>query len=242
MSNILLIIGASSDIGLELIKSCEEKCLIIAHYNSSNQKLLDLKKNISNELITLKANLESEYELEELLAEIETNYGIPNKIVHLAASKIENIRFKDVTWGDFEKDITVSLKSIVIILSRFLPALAKEKRGSVVVMLSSYVTGVPPKALAHYTTIKYALLGLVKSLASEYGGNGIRINAVSPSMVNTKFLSNINEKLVEISAHNNPMKRNAMPSDIIPAINLLLGEDAGYINGVNLPITGGSVL
>ena len=242
MSNILLIIGASSDIGLELIKSYEEKCLIIAHYNSSNQKLLDLKKNISNELITLKANLESENELEELLAEIETNYGIPNKIVHLAASKIENIRFKDVTWGDFEKDITVSLKSIVIILSRFLPALAKEKRGSVVVMLSSYVTGVPPKALAHYTTIKYALLGLVKSLASEYGGNGIRINAVSPSMVNTKFLSNINEKLVEISAHNNPMKRNAMPSDIIPAINLLLGEDAGYINGVNLPITGGSVL
>ena len=242
MSNILLIIGASSDIGLELIKSVEEKCLIIAHYNSSNQKLLDLKKNISNELITLKANLESENELEELLAEIETNYGIPNKIVHLAASKIENIRFKDVTWGDFEKDITVSLKSIVIILSRFLPALAKEKRGSVVVMLSSYVTGVPPKALAHYTTIKYALLGLVKSLASEYGGNGIRINAVSPSMVNTKFLSNINEKLVEISAHNNPMKRNAMPSDIIPAINLLLGEDAGYINGVNLPITGGSVL
>jgi 3-oxoacyl-[acyl-carrier protein] reductase len=204
--------------------------------------LLDLKKNISNELITLKANLESENELEELLAEIETNYGIPNKIVHLAASKIENIRFKDVTWGDFEKDITVSLKSIVIILSRFLPALAKEKRGSVVVMLSSYVAGVPPKALAHYTTIKYALLGLVKSLASEYGGNGIRINAVSPSMVNTKFLSNINEKLVEISAHNNPMKRNAMPSDIIPAINLLLGEDAGYINGVNLPITGGSVL
>ena len=66
MSNILLIIGASSDIGLELIKSCEEKCLIIAHYNSSNQKLLDLKKNISDELITLKANLESENELEEL--------------------------------------------------------------------------------------------------------------------------------------------------------------------------------
>ena len=74
-------------------------------------------------------------------------------------------------------------------------------------MLSSVTINLPPKALVHYTTIKYALLGLVKSLASEYGNKNIQINALSPSMIETKFLENINEKIIEINAHNHPLKR-----------------------------------
>jgi 3-oxoacyl-[acyl-carrier protein] reductase len=241
MINIILIIGASSDIGVELIKNLEEECLVIAHYNSSSERLLQLEGRISNKLVTVKANLASENEIESLLNTIEADYGVPNKIVHLAASKVENIRFKDVVWEDFEKDINISFKSLVIILTRFLPKLAKEKRGNVVVILSSYVFGVPPKALSHYTTIKYALLGLVKSLASEYADKRIRVNAVSPSMIETKFLSNINEKLIEISASNNPLKRNATPADIVPVVKFLLSNDVSFVNGANIPITGGEI-
>ena len=129
MSNIILIIGASSDIGVELILNLEEECLVIAHYNSSNERLLQLEGRISNKLVAVKANLASEDEIESLLNTIEADYGVPNKIVHLAASKLENIRFKDVVWEDFEKDINISFKSLVIILKRFLPKLAKEKKG-----------------------------------------------------------------------------------------------------------------
>ncbi len=239
--NIILIIGASSDIGIDLIKTLDEDILILAHYNSSGKDLIELSKKIKNILVPLQADLSSEDEITSLLDNIEENYGIPNKIVHLAANKVENIRFKDVKWSDFEKDINISLKSAVLILNRFLPKLSQEKQGKVVLILSSYVLGVPPKALSHYTTIKYALLGLVKSLASEYAGKNIQINAISPSMVETKFLDNINEKLVELSAYNHPLKRNATVEDITPTIKLLLSEDSNYINGINIPITGGSI-
>ncbi len=107
-------------------------------------------------------------------------------------------------------------------------------------MLSSYVIGVPPKSLSHYTVSKYAMLGLMKSLASEYADKNIQINSVSPSMIETKFLNNINEKLVEISAYNNPLKRNANIDDVVPVIKMLLSKESDYINGVNIPITGGS--
>ena len=177
--NIILVIGASSDIGLDLIKNIDENALILAHYNSSNKSLLELSDSITNELITLKADLSKENEIGELLDTIDLKYGIPNKIIHLAALKIENIRFKDMTWNDFEKDINISLKSAVLILNKFLPKLAKEKKGKIVIMLSSCVLGIPPKALAHYTTIKYAMLGLVKSLASEYADKNIQINTFS---------------------------------------------------------------
>ena len=241
MNNVILIIGASSDIGIDLIQKIEEKSLIIAHYNNSNEKLLELMKVLNNEMVMMQSDLSSEKEVLSMLDSIELNYGIPNKIIFLAASKVKNIRFKDVLWRDFDKDILISFKSSVLILNRFLPKLAKEKKGKVVLMLSSYVLGVPPKALTHYTTIKYALLGLVKSLSSEYADKNIQINAISPSMIDTKFLTNINEKIIELNAYNHPLKRNASVNDITPIIKMLISEESDYINGINIPITGGDI-
>ena len=239
--DIILIIGASSDIGMDLIKNLDEDILILAHYNSSSESLIELSTQIKNTLVPLQADLSSEDEITSLLNNIEENYGIPNKIVHLAAPKFENIRFKDLVWDSFQNDINISLKSLVLILNRFLPKLAKEKKGKVVCMLSSVTLNVPPKALSQYTTVKYSLLGLIKSLASEYADKNIQINAISPSMIETKFLDNINEKFVELSAFNHPLKRNATVDDITPVIKLLLSKDSDYMNGINIPITGGSI-
>ena len=119
--------------------------------------------------------------------------------------------------------------------------MAKQKKGKVVVMLSSVVLNMPPKALTQYVVVKYALLGLVKSLASEYADKNIQINAISPSMIETKFLENINEKLVELSAYSHPLKRNAKVEDITPTIQMLISKESDYLNGVNIPITGGSI-
>jgi len=238
--NLILIIGASSDIGLDLIEHITEDAVILAHYNSSNDKLLELAKKIDNELVTVQADLSNEAELYGLIDKIEQEYGVPSKIIHLAAPKFENIRFKDIVWDKFQTEIDISLKSITLLLTRFLPQMAKRKQGKVVLMLSSVVVNVPPKALVQYTTIKYALLGLVKSLASEYAGKNVQINAVSPSMVETKFLDNINEKLVEMTAFNHPLKRNAHINEITPIIKTLISEDSDYITGINIPITGGA--
>jgi len=241
MNNIVLIIGASSDIGLELINNINEECLIIAHYNSTHEKLLELSTQIENKMIMLKADLSKEDEVSIFLDKVE-EHGIPNKIVHLAAPKFENIRFKDISWDNFQNDINISLKSLTIVLNRFLPKLAKEKRGKVVCMLSSVVLNTPPKALTHYTTIKYAMLGLIKSLASEYSNKNIQINAISPSMCDTKFLDNLNEKIVELNAYHHPLKRNANVTDIIPLIKMLMSKESDYINGINIPVTGGSII
>jgi len=241
MTNIIFIIGASSDIGLNLINHITEDALIIAHYNNNNKKLLEIASTSKNKIVPIKADLSKENEIQDMITTIEKEYGIPNKIIHLAAPKFENIRFKNLSWVEFQKDIDISLKSLILILTNFLPKLAKEKRGKVVCMLSSVTMNIPPKALVQYTTIKYALLGLVKSLASEYADKNIQINSISPSMVETKFLDNINEKFVELSAYNHPLKRNAKVDDITPILKMLISEESDYINGINIPITGGSI-
>jgi 3-oxoacyl-[acyl-carrier protein] reductase len=242
MYKLILIIGASSDIGINLINNLEDGYLIIAHYNSTAVKLLDLSIRIKNKIILIKADLSDETQVTSMINNIYKDYGVPNIIIHLASPKFRYTRFKDVTWDIIQNEVNISLKSITMILINFLPLMAKAKSGKIVCMLSSVVLNVPPKSLVHYTTVKYAILGLIKSLASEYANKNIQINAISPSMINTKFLSDINYHYVELSENNHPLKRNANTMDIIPLIKLLISDDSNYISGANIPVTGGSIL
>jgi 3-oxoacyl-[acyl-carrier protein] reductase len=240
MNNIIFITGASSDIGVALIKSIKEECVIIAHYNSNEKRLLDLQEHTENKIVPIQADFSSNQSLIEMLDKMKSEIGIPNKIIHLAAPKFENIRFKNTNWVDFQKELCLSLGSITQILNRLLPKMVTKKGGRVITILSSVTIGVPPKALTQYTTVKYALLGLMKALASEYANKKITFNCISPSMVETQFLSNIDERIVQLTAESHPLKRNAIVEDIIPVILMLLSDDSAYLNGLNIPITGGN--
>jgi len=127
----------------------------------------------------------------------------------------------------------------VMLFGEFLPKMVKARFGRVVFMLSSVTFGVPPANMSHYVAAKYALLGLMKSLASEYANRMVTVNAVSPSMVETDFLCDIPEKIVELAAQQHPLNRNASPVDIAPVVKMLLSDEACYLTGVNIPVTGG---
>ncbi|WP_104742728.1 SDR family NAD(P)-dependent oxidoreductase [Helicobacter cinaedi] len=241
MKDSILITGASSDLGVSLIQRLDSKATIFALYHSNNV----FKQQCFNDrhIIPLQCDLSNTHQIQAMIAHIQT-IDIPNKIVHLASPRICNTHFGKLAWEDYKTHLSISLESIFHILQAFIPQLVrqKDKRDKkVVFMLSSCTMGVPPATLSHYVTAKYALLGLLKSLASEYKSKNIQFNAISPSMIETKFLSNINEKIIELNAYNHPLKRNATIDDVLPALLFLLGRESNYINGENLIISGGEV-
>jgi 3-oxoacyl-[acyl-carrier protein] reductase len=239
---VVLVLGASSDIGRAVIREIDDGAsLVLAHYNLNLDKITQLQSEVRSTVVPIQADLSREEDVEALLARIVGICPYPQKIVHLPAPRMEYIRFKDASWRNFQHEIDIELRSIVMVLSKFLPLMAKDGIGKIVFVLSSVCSGVPPKALAHYTTTKYALLGLMKALAAEYADKHISINAVSPSMTETSFLSGLPVKLIELSAAAHPLKRNASTQDIAPIIKFLLSSDADYIGGANVPVTGGSV-
>jgi 3-oxoacyl-[acyl-carrier protein] reductase len=236
----VLVTGASSAIGCEIIREiAHQSTVVLAHYNSNLERLSSLQGEVPAQIIPIQADLATQEGVASLVESVAGSCEFPEQIVLLAAPSLSLIRFKDLRLDDFKRQFEVQLYAAFSLLSRFLPRMAAAKRGKVVFVLSSYTLGTPPAALAHYVSAKYALLGLMKSLAAEYAGKGVCINAVSPSMVETGFLSNIPGKLVEMTSQQHPLKRNAVPSDIAPAVRFLLCEEAGYLTGVNLPITGG---
>lgn len=241
MCNCYLILGASSDIGISLIRALDLKKndIVWAQYYQSVDNIELLKKEIACEIIPIQADFLSAESTMNLVNEIEKSGKIPNHIVHIPSIPVELKRFSEIDWEDYENYIFVQVRSSVLLLQKFLPIMAKNKNGKIVFLLTSYTFNIPPKFLSAYVTAKYALLGLMKSLAIEYAGKKIRINAVSPSMIETGFIKGISEIAVNNAAHNNPMKRNANVHDVIPIIKYLLSEDNTYMTGVNIPVAGG---
>ena len=240
---ILLITGASSDIGTKLINEINKDYdYIIAHHNSDEGKLIELKRNLGEKLILIKGNFGEEDDTYKFVEEIKKIEKIPTHILHLTAGKFENIKFSKLTWSKFRDDIDIALRSLVIILNAFLPIMSKNKYGKVLVMLTSCTTNIPPKYLTSYVTSKYALLGLVKALSNEYADKGVRINGISPSMIETKFLENIPELIVKQNAINSPTGSNLKVDDVVPTIKFLLSESANSITGQNIAITNGNIM
>ena len=238
--NILLIIGASSAVGISYIKRNHEKYKkIIAHYRSSVEELEALKGVIGEKLILLQADLSSKEETCKLAEEITLLEEMPTHVLHLPANKYANYKFRKIGWEVFQKDINVQLRSAVMILSRVLPAMKKKKYGKVVIMLSSCTQNAAPSYLSSYVSVKYALLGVVKALASEYAAQGICINGVSPSMMETKMLNEISALIVKQNAEKNPQKRNARVEDVCPVLEFLLSDESGFVTGQNILVSGG---
>jgi 3-oxoacyl-[acyl-carrier protein] reductase len=172
---------------------------------------------------------------------IATDYGTPAEIVHLPALRLIYERFTKFDWVRFETDLAIQVESAVVLLQRFLPKMAKLPRAKVLFVLSSVVHGVPPKFMSMYTMIKYTQLGLMRALAAEYASTSVRINAISPGMVDTRFLQDIADVAVQMSASTNPQGRNATPDDLLGGIEFLLSPASDYIHGIDVPIAAGSV-
>ena len=243
MSNVYLITGASSDVGIALIRRVlQPEDVVIAQGAGDLSGLAQLCQDYPGQIRTYDVDLTDEAATELFIRDVAANYPLPTHIVHLPALRVINTKFKNFDEERFDKDLSVQVRSAVKICKTFVPKMAKAKRGRVLFMLTSYLLGMPPKNTAAYVMAKSTLQGLAKSLAADYAGTGVTVNCVMPSMMETKFLADTSDLIVQASAEANPMGRNARVSDVVPAMAFLLGEDAGFITGVTLPITGGRAL
>lgn len=244
MEKTYLITGATSDVGTALIARLlahEQNAQVIAQGSGDLHMLAPLQATFAGRIHAFDVNLTSNEALQAFLQAVQA-VAMPTHIVHLPALRVVNTKFKKFDEQRFALDMQVQVNSAVAICKHFLPHMAKAKFGRVLFMLTSYVLGMPPKNTAAYIMAKQALHGLAKSLAADYAASGITVNCVAPAMMETKFLADTPDLIVQASAADNPMGRNATVADVVPAMEFLLGDEAGFITGVVLPITGGSAL
>lgn len=239
-NKILLVTGASSDMGCDLIgRVADGYETVIAHYFHWNENLEKLKEKLGDKLVGMQADFSDEESTRRFAAAVKAQYPVIDHFVHFPARRISHKKFAKTSWQDFENEIQISLRSFVEVAKAVMPAMAKQKYGKVLVMLSSCTQGTAPKYLSAYTSIKYAMLGLVKSLASEYADKKITVNGISPEMTETKFLADVASLIAENNAMTSPIGRNLTLDDVTPMAAFLLTDAADAITGQNFAITGG---
>ncbi len=234
----LFVTGASSELGCALIENVAANYdLIVAHYRSSVDRLLPLEEKLKEKLMLVQADFSDAVSVRKMLEFLNERGVKPDHIVHMAALPMENKHFKKQDWCNFAANIETDLRPIVEILEEFMPAMSKQKYGKIVFMLTSCTVGMPPKYTTVYTTAKYALLGLMKSLAAEYADKGITVNGVSPEMIDTRFLKDLPDLIKEMNAQNMPQKENLKVEQVVPTLAFLLSDGADMISGQNIAIT-----
>lgn len=241
--NVYLILGASSDIGTALLSdllSSERDSIFIAHYHTTRPRWDSSCAEDGNLVYPLCADLTDLHQVRDMVDQICDHFLAPTHIVFLPAVKMAYARFREFEWDSFARDFEIQIHALVELCKVFLPVMAKRKdHNKLVLVLSSVTLGIPPKFLSHYVMMKYAQMGLMRALASEYTPQQVNVNAVSPSMVETKFLDNVDSRLIEMMRSQQP-GGFLNPSEVIPAIRFLLSEESDSIHGANIPVGGGA--
>lgn len=243
MSDKYLLLGGSSELCMAFLKNHEWHAgdEIIIQYNSNSAALNQIKEDFPVNMYLCQADFSDEASTQHFADRLDEMDYVPTHIIHAPAVPIINKRFAETDWPEAEKQIYVQCRSIVKILQVVIKKMAKRKRGKIILVLSSVCINMPPKFLSSYVMAKYALMGLGKSLAVEYAAKGIQVNMISPSMMETKFLVNVYDGIVEQSAKENPQKRNVTPDDIAGLIEYLFSDACSFVTGANIPVTGGGI-
>ena len=141
---------------------------------------------------------------------------------------------------DWNKYLTLNLTSAFLMTRALLPRLLAAPKGGTIVNVSSARALIGSPGTPSYATTKSGLLGFTRQLAADYGGQGLRANAVCPGLVLTERIASRGIGQAEERLRERVLEgRFAQPQEIANAIAFLASDAASYISGVTLPIDGG---
>ncbi len=242
MSDTWIITGGSSDIAAaiydELDKRAKEKITIFAQY--LNHEINTNRTNL--DIRPVKADLSDAADTAGFIDAVKDSGLTPTHIIHLAAVPYNYVKIKAWDSASVDKQMRVGLYSFAEVCKVFMPVMAKNKTGDILVMLTSAISGLSdfaeripatgsalitgdttPKFMCEYVSVKAALLGYTQSLASEYFSKGIRVHTMSPDMIETKFLRNIDPKIIEMDAAGSEGGAHRTAADVADGILSALG-------------------
>jgi len=188
-------------------------------------------------------------QVEQRVAEAIAEFGRIDVLFNNAGTPVGVGPFLEIDEAAWELSWRVNVMGMVHTISAVVPHMRAAGGGSIVNNASLAGLGAT-KDFAAYTTTKFAVVGLTKSAAVDFGNDGIRVNAVCPGIVRTDmgeeeidFLADqlgvTPEEADRILAQDTALGRWAEPGEVADVVAWLAGPGSGYVTGVALPVAGG---
>lgn len=147
----------------------------------------------------------------------------------------------DQTDETYDRIMNTNLFGTFAAIRAVLPCMIERRGGSIVTVSSMWgETGGACEAL--YSASKAGIIGLTRAVAKEVGSAGIRVNCISPGVIDTPMNADLSPEDVDSLVEETPLGRIGMAEEVAEAICFLAGEGAGFITGQVLPVNGGIVI
>ena len=240
---VAIITGAGRGIGhATALKFGREGAIVIACYINADQAQQAARDvaEAGGDALGYQIDVRDPGSLAKMVEAVVARYGRIDCLVNNAGI-VQDSTLKNMTEEQFDSVIEINLKGVYNCTKAVVDVMLKQNSG--VILNASSIVGIYGNfGQTNYAASKFGVIGMVKTWARELGRKGIRANAVCPGFVLTPILSKIPEKVLKALEERVPLGRLAHPEEIANTFAFLASDEASYINGAVIEVSGGLTL
>ena len=238
MKNVL-ITGGSRGIGRAMVELFSERGYKVAFTYKSSEEAARLLSQKTGAL-AIRADSEIADEIRSAVSLAEASLGRIDILVNNAAYSSFSL-LQDLSESEWNKTFAVSVTAAFLYSKAVIPGMVREKWGRII-NVSSMWGLVGASCEVHYSAAKAGLIGFTKALAKELGPSGITVNAIAPGVIDTDMNSHLSGEDMKELSDETPVGRIGNAEEIAKAAIYLSSDDASFITGAVLNISGGLVI
>lgn len=241
-SRVVLVTGAARGIGRQIALTLAERGYAVASNDlEAPEDTVEELRKLDAEALALPGDVSDEASVREMVGSVTERFGRIDALVNNAGISLLKPA-EETTVEDWRRVMEVNLTGPFLMCREFGRVMLRQGEGSIVNISSvAGLLGVADRSA--YNASKHGLIGLTRTLAAEWGGRGVRSNAVCPGWVKTEMDEEDQASggyTDEDITGRTPMGRFAKPEDIAAAVAFLANPgQSGYVNGHTLSVDGG---
>jgi len=243
-NKVAVITGGSKGIGAAIAKHfAEEGAKVVVNYASSKEAADKVVKTITDNggiAISVQGDISKEADVIRLFEETKKVFGTLDILVNNAAHQ-QYLPIEQVSVENFHKHFDINVLGATLAIQKSLQ-LFSDKGGSII-NISSVAGKLPMAGVLLYSATKAAINAITISLSKELGAKNIRVNSILPGATETEGATNAGitsgSEAEKMFITNTPLGRRGQPEDVSKAAVFLASDDAAWITGENISVSGG---